>query len=184
MRGSDTGQRVYISSLVPLGAETLVIGKPLDVKWLPTVIALPYGVRAMLLTLVVHKSFPVARFEVPVWMVTDKPSQGCSEIDCCVLFLSSFFLSSVRSVSLLMVSMHISTTPRQANLSWPSSRQYCSISHFTKSRCTRSFQQHFWPPADPAPCAGAHTNSCLGSHESGILEMWPTKQRWHAKSKE
>ena len=30
--GGDTGQKVYVSPLVPLGTETLVIGKPLDVK--------------------------------------------------------------------------------------------------------------------------------------------------------
>ena len=51
--------------------------------------------------------------------------------DCCVLFLSSFFLSSFFSASLLMVSTRISTTPRQADLSWASSRQSCSMPHFT-----------------------------------------------------
>ena len=51
--------------------------------------------------------------------------------DCCVLFLSFFFLSSFFSASLLMVSTRISTTPRQADLSWASSRQSCSMPHFT-----------------------------------------------------
>ena len=65
---------------MPLGTEMLVIGKPLDVKRLPTVIALPYGLRAMLLMFVVHKSCLVASCESAVWMVKGEPSQGCSEM--------------------------------------------------------------------------------------------------------
>ena len=59
---------------MPLGTETLVIGKPFDVKLLPTVIALPNGLRAILLTFEVHKSCLVATCEGVVWMVTGEPS--------------------------------------------------------------------------------------------------------------
>ena len=103
------------------------------------------------------------------------PAKAVVSCDCCVLFLSSSFLSSFHSVSLLMVSTPISTTPRQADLSWASSCQSCSTPHFTKSCCTRSFQQHFWPPADRAPCAG-----CAHQHTHTHLTQCHTAQLVHS----
>ena len=155
--------RKSISPLVPLDTNTLVVWKSLIVNWLPTVIALPYGLRGMFLKFVFHETCLVGSCESAVWMVTNEPSHGSSEtwLLCSLPFVLS--LSSFCSSSLLMVSAHIFTTPCQADLFWANLRQSYSRPHFIRSQWTRSFQWHYWPPADRAPYTGAHTSSCLSN---------------------